>query len=136
MLTGDDLKSWATAILIFITIGVCATIVIQIVFHVVLSVSIAIKEQEQKGQCSSDEVNKSIKQEMVEDEMDKLINLKSQQISFTIAGFGFIAALFSLVLGYSPAAMLNIMFICFSLGSIIEGLMQIYYYRRGITNGR
>ena len=34
----DDLKFWATTILIFIGIGIAITIVIQIVFHILLSI--------------------------------------------------------------------------------------------------
>lgn len=134
MVDPDDIKYWATIILIFIGIGVVATIVIQIVFHILLSIAIAIKEQVQNGKCNDKEIEKTIKLEMVEDEMDKLIGLKSMRIGFVIAGIGFITALVSLVFNYSPMVMLNIIFISFSIGSMIEGITQLYYYRRGIKN--
>ena len=72
---------------------------------------------------------------MVEDEMDKLIGLKAMRISFAVVGIGFIAALVSLVLNYSPAVMLNIMFVSFGIGSMVEGITQLYFYRRGVRNG-
>lgn len=131
----DDLKFWASTILIFIGIGVVASIVIQIVFHILLSISIAIKKKIQDEKCDDKEIEKNIQAEMVEDEMDKLIELKSLRPAFLIAGIGFIAALVSLVLKYSPAVMLNILFISFCVGSLFEGFAQLYYYRRGLKNG-
>jgi len=127
-----DLKFWAGTMLIFIGIGVAAAIVIQIVFHILLSIAIAVKEKVQDENCDDKEIEKNIKMEMVEDEMDKLIELKAMRIGFFFAGIGFVAALVSLVLNYSPAVMLNILFISFSGGSLLEGFTQLYYYRKGI----
>ncbi|MHB1315766.1 MAG: hypothetical protein ACYCX2_09825 [Christensenellales bacterium] len=135
MAVPDELKFWATTILIFIGIGVVASIVIQIVFHILLSIAAAFKEQVRSGKCNDKEVEKAIELEMVEDEMDKLIGLKSMRIGFAIAGIGFIAALLSLVLNFSAAVMLNILFFSFGIGSMIEGITQLYFYRRGIKNG-
>ena len=131
----DGLKFWATTILIFIGIGVVASIVIQIVFHILLSISIAVKKKILNEKCEDKEIEKEIKAEMVEDEMDKLIELKSMRLAFIVAGIGFIAALVSLVLNYPPAVMLNILFISFGAGSLFDGFAQIYYYRRGLKNG-
>jgi hypothetical protein len=130
----DDLKFWAGTMLIFIGVGVAAAIVIQIVFHILLSIAIAVKEKARDEQCDDKEIEKTIGAEMVEDEMDKLIELKSMRVGFIIAGIGFVAALVSLVLNYSPAVMLNILFISFSAGSLIEGLAQLYFYRVGVRN--
>jgi hypothetical protein len=131
----DDLKFWATTMLIFIGIGIAAGIVIQIVFHVLLSVTIAVKEKVRDVNCDDKEIERSIAVEMVEDERDKLIDQKSMMVGFFIAGVGFVTGLISLVLNYSPMVMLNIMFISFSAGSILEGFVQLYFYRRGIAHG-
>lgn len=131
----DDLKFWAYTILIFIGIGIAASIVIQIVFHILLAISIAVKKKMQDEECEDKEIEKKIQVEMVEDEMDKLIKLKSMRIGFILAGIGFIAALVFLVLNYSAAVMLNILFISFCAGSLSEGFAQLYYYRRGLKNG-
>jgi hypothetical protein len=130
-----NLKFWAGVILIFIGIGIAATIVIQIVFHILISISLAVKKKIQDETIDEKEIEKSIDSEMVEDEMDKLINLKSNRIGFIFAGIGFVAALVSLVLNYSPVVMLNIMFISFSAGSLLEGFVQLYFYRKGIHHG-
>jgi len=134
-LPSGELKPWASTILIFIGIGVVLMIVIQIVFHILLSISVAVAKKINGESVEDEEVEKSIKLEMVEDEMDKLIDLKSNRVGFSFAGIGFVAALVSLVLNYSPVVMINILFISFSLGSIIEGFAQIYFYRKGIYHG-
>lgn len=131
----DDLKFWATTILIFIGIGVVSLIIILIVFHILLSVTIAVKEEIQNGEYDDKKIAKTLELDMVEDEMEKLIGLKAMRISFAVVGIGFIAALVSLVLNYSPAVMLNIMFFSFGIGSMIEGFTQLYFYRRGVRNG-
>ena len=131
----NDLKFWASSILIFIGIGVVASIVIQIVFHILLAISIAVKKKIQDEKCEDKEIEKNIQAEMVEDEMDKLIKLKSMRLSFVPAGIGFIAALVLLILNYSPAVMLNILFFSFCVGSLFEGFAQLYFYRRGLKNG-
>ncbi len=135
MMEITNMKAWAVQMLIFIGIGIVASIVIQIIFHILVSVSLAVKKTAQNSKCDSDEISKSIEVEMVEDEMDKLIQLKSMRISFAVAGIGFITALIWLVVNQSAALMLNILFVSFSLGSLLEGLTQIYYYKKGVRNG-
>ncbi len=130
-----DLKFWAVTILKFIGIGIAASIVIQIVFHILLSIGIAVTKKIQDENYDDKEIEKNINAEFVEDEMDKLIELKALRVGFFFAGIGFVAALLSLVLDYSPAVMLNILFISFSGGMLLEGGTQLYYYRKGIRNG-
>jgi len=132
----DDLKFWATTMLVFIGIGIVASIIIQIVFHILLSIGIAIKKQIREGKCDDQEIENSIKQEMVEDEMDKLIGLKSMRVGFAIAGIGFMASLISLLLDFAPAVMLNVIFLSFSVGAIVEGITQLFFYRRGVKIGK
>ena len=129
-----NLKFWATTMLIFIGIGIVAAIIIQIIFHILLSISVAVQKKIQDESFDGKDIEKSIKLEMVEDERDRLINLKSTQVGFIFAGIGFVAGLVSLVLGFSPAVMLNILFITFSTGSLLEGLAQLYFYRRGVQH--
>lgn len=135
LVSDGDLKFWAGAMLLFIAIGVVTTIIIQIVFHILLSVAIAIKEKAKDVNCDDKEIEKSIESEMVTDEMDKLIELKSNVVGFAVAGIGFVLALFLVYLDYSPVIMLNVMFASFSIGSLLEGFAQLYFYRRGVKNG-
>lgn len=131
----DDLKFWATTMLIFIGIGVVALIVILIAFHILLAIAAAIKEEMRNGKYDDKKIEKALELDMVEDEMDKLIGLKAMRISLAVAGAGFMAALVSLVLNCSPAVMLNIMFFSFGIGSMMEGVIQLHFYRKGIRNG-
>jgi hypothetical protein len=130
-----DLKFWAGTILIFVGIGIAVSIVIQIVFHILMSIAVAVGKKIRDEQCDDKEIEKSIGAEFVEDEMDRLIGMKSLQVSVGVAGVGFIAALVSLLLGYSAVVMLNILFLSFSGGSLLEGVAQLYFYHRGVVNG-
>ncbi len=127
-----DLKFWASTMLIFIGIGIVATIIIQIVFHILLSISVAINKTIKNESVDDKEIEKSIELEMVEDEMDNLIGLKSNQIGFICAGVGFVAGLVTLILNYPPMVMLNMVFVSFSAGSALEGAAKLYYYRKGV----
>lgn len=131
----DDLKFWAGTMLLFVIIGIIANIVIQIVFHILLSISIAVRDQVTTGKSDDKRIEKEIAAEMVEDEMDKLVELKSLRVGFVIAGAGFLTALVFAYLGYTVDIMMNILFFSFSAGSVIEGLSQIYFYRRGVSRG-
>ena len=131
----DDMKFWAGTMLMFIGIGIAANIVIQIVFHILLSVAIAVQANVKNGKCDDKEIENAISAEMVTDEMDNLIELKSMRIGFIVAGIGFIAALVSLILDYSFSVMINILFIAFSAGSLFEGFTQIFFYKKGVKNG-
>ena len=50
-----DLKFWGGTMLVFIGIGVAAAIVIQIIFHIGLSIAIAVKERE----CDDKKIEKN-----------------------------------------------------------------------------
>lgn len=130
-LTPGDLKPWATSMLIFIAVGIGVTIVIQIVFHILYSISLAVQTKIVNQQSDDKEIERAINREMVEDERDKQIELKSSRIGFFVAGAGFVAGLLALVLNYSPVVMLNILYLSFSAGSLLEGIGSLYYYRKG-----
>lgn len=124
----EDWKVWAGIILVFIGIGVGLTIVIQIVFRIVMAVSIAV----QKRECDGKEVEKTLGASLMEDEIDKLIELKSLRVCLAFIGAGFVAGLAALVLGLPPAAMLNILFFSWQLGSLAVGLVSLHYYKAGV----
>jgi hypothetical protein len=135
LIAPTDLKSWAVMILIFIGIGIAASIVIQIVYHILLSISVAVQKKIENESTDDALIEKSIQAQMVEDEMDKLIELKSMRVGFFLAGAGFIAALVSLALNYPAVVMLNILFLSFLASGLLEGMAQLYYYRRGVRHG-
>ena len=127
----DDLKCWAAAILILVGIGVASQIVIQIISHIVYSISIATKET-----CLNDkEIQRIVSSEMADDEMGKLINLKSAHIGYIIVGIGFVAALVVIALGHPAVYALHALLGSFIAGSIAEGCATVYLYERGVHNG-
>ncbi len=128
----DDLKSWAQVMLIFIGIGIAVAIVVQIVFHILFSIGIAVKESIKNGNCSDQTIEKNIEMEMVEDEMGKLIELKSMRVSYITVGVGFVASLFLLFFDYPVFIALNVLFVSFLTGGILDGFTQLYYYMRGV----
>ena len=66
-----DLHALSVIISIFIGIGIVTIILIQILFHILLSISIAIKNRE----ASSERIEKTLQNTMVEDEMGRFIDL-------------------------------------------------------------
>lgn len=118
----SDLRFWAATMLIFIGVAVVISVVIQIIFHTINAAVNEIKRQEQDHTT-------------IEDEMDKLIALKSARRSYILVSVGFVISLVAIVVHKSPIVMLNIIYVGFHLGSLFEGISQIYFYRRGIRNG-
>ena len=126
----DDLKSWAIAMLVFIGISVAAIIVIQILFHIAVTVGVAVKERAQDDKI----VERIVASTVAEDERDKLISLKSSRVTCIFAGIGFVFALMGLAFGISDIFALHILFGSFSVGSIVEGFVCIYFYEKGVRN--
>lgn len=128
----NNLKYWATTMLIFIGIGIVSTIITQVLYHIAFSIGLAMKERIKYPDLTDKEIELSIKSHMMTDEMDKLVELKSIRVGFIVAGLGFVLALILTINDYSAVVMMNTIFISFNLGSLFEGLMQLYYYKRGI----
>lgn len=128
----NDLQFWAKTILIFIGIGIIAMIILQIVFHILMAISGAIRQKMKNDDINEEEIERTMRVETSEDEMDKMIELKSNRFGYTIMGLGFMAGLIAIAFGASAVAMLNILFFSTWAGSFVEGLMQIRYYRRGV----
>ena len=130
----DDLKAWATAMLVSIGIGVAAVIVILILSHIAFAIGLAAKEHAQ-GRTPDENVEREMSSVMVEDEMDKLIAFKARRVGHWISGLGFVGALFALVFGMPVVGALHIPFGAAAVGSCMEGIMSIYFYERGVRNG-
>lgn len=131
----DDMQSWSTTVLVFIGIGIVAGIIIQIIFHILLSVAATVHEKNRHGTYHNKEIQKTIESDMVTDEMNQLIELKSMRINFIIVGIGFVTALISQILNYSSSIMIHIIFISFIIGSLAGEWTQLYFYRKGLNNG-
>ena len=131
----EDIQAWAKLMLVFVGIGVASQIVIQVIFHIALAIGIAVKEKAQ-GHEPDENVEKIMKSSMVEDERDKLINLKSSHIGYICAGSGFMIALFALAGGATFVIALHIIFGSCAAGTLIEGGAGICLHERGVRHGR
>ena len=127
-----DVSAWAVAMLIFIGISVVATIIIQILFHIAYSVGVAVKERAQGDK----EVERIIASESAEDEMDKIVGLKSSRVGYICAGIGVIATfVWFAFFGTSAVVALHILGGAMCLSSFVEGCASLFFYERGIGNG-
>ena len=128
----NDLQFWAKTILIFIGIGIVAMIILQIVFHILMAIGKAIHQKLRDNEVNEEEIGRTLRVETAEDEMDKMIEMKSNRFGYTIMGLGFMAGLIAIAFGATAVAMLNILFFATWTGNFVEALMQIRYYRRGV----
>lgn len=123
-----DLSSTAMMILKYIAYMVGLTVIIQIVFHVGLSVGIAVKNRE----AGEEVITKRVNAEFVEDERDRLMDLKGTKIGYAVAGAGLLLSIvlvaFEII---SAAQMLTLIYISYALGSMVEEAVVLYLYRRG-----
>ena len=127
----ENLKGWAVAILVLVGSGVASQIVIQVIFHIVYSASIAAKE----AGLNDEEIMRVVSSEMADDEMDKLINLKSAHIGYICVGIGFVTALVMIALGHPVIYALHALLGSFLTGSLAESCVTVYLYERGVHNG-
>ena len=132
-----DLKFWATAMLVTIGLGIAVMMVIQLILHIYLAISNEVKKEISKKISSGNKMMSCDDLEIIdkEDEMDKLIALKASKYSFGVIGFGFVASLVSLYYKMPPAVMLNINFVSLMIAFLIEGLLQLRFYRTGVYHG-
>jgi len=125
-----DMRLSAATMLVFIGIGVGVAIVTQIAFHIAMAIGIAIR----KPTAKDAEIESQITTETREDEMDKLIEGKAAQGGYAIVCMCILAALVSILLGAQGGLMLNILYLGLALGSLAEGAVKLYLYRKGVRN--
>ncbi|MBN1778545.1 MAG: hypothetical protein JW811_10560 [Clostridiales bacterium] len=123
--TLDDVKFFAVTMLTFIGIGIAVTIAVQVTFHILFSVSVAVHERGRDGK----ELEGAINAAMVEDERDKLIDLKSMRVTFIISSVGFVAGLILLALEHPVGLALNILFGAAGLGTVAQDVSKLIYYK-------
>ncbi|MEL6250835.1 MAG: hypothetical protein AAFR87_02390 [Bacteroidota bacterium] len=75
-------------------------------------------------------LNREMEKE-VSDERDKLFELKTNQLSFTMFGLGFLSSMLCLGLGTSPLLVLNLIVLSIFVGSMVGYVAKLYFYRRG-----
>lgn len=110
----NDFKFWGKTFLILIPVSIVANIIIMIIFNIVNKI------------LSNEDIP------AITDERDKLIELKSTQVSHWVFIFGFLFAMGSQAFGMQPYIMfITLMVSCFISSSAAE-VTKIYLYRRGL----
>ena len=127
----DDLKPWAVSLLVFIGMGIISQILIQIVFHIAFAIGIVVKGKA----VDKENIGRIFTSIGTEDEMNKLISLKSSRIGYICAGVGLLITLAALALGVSEVAALHILVGSFVVGSLAEGCASVRFHERGVHNG-
>jgi uncharacterized membrane protein len=109
-----DFKTWGVIFLIFIGVSIVSRIIIYIIFHILN----AIATRDEKVP--------------IEDERDKLINLKSTRNSFHAFSVGFMLLFVMLAFGMPIYGLFIFMVIFGVISEIIENSSRIYYHRKGV----
>jgi hypothetical protein len=128
--TFESLGSWAEFMLAFMGMAIVVMIAVNVVYHIAFSVRIAVKSQG----SDDEEVCRMVSASLVEDEMGKLIDLKSMRVGYACAGIGIVLTLAVLAYGNSPILALNIMFVSLFMGMIAEGLFACRMYTGGVRH--
>ena len=111
----NDFKFWGRSFLILIPIAIALQIVIQIIFAIAVHVM-------WKGEDI----------DPIDDERDKLIELKAIKISHYLFIGGFTMAMGSLALGMQPWVMFVVLISSGFIASLVNELLRLYYYRKGV----
>jgi hypothetical protein len=110
----NDFQFWGKAFLFMIPVAIVA----QIIIHIILAIIAKITTNEDL--------------DIIDDERDKLIELKSIKISHYIFLAGFMTAMIWLAIGAQPGLMFILLFSSGFFASIIGEIARLYYYRKGI----
>ena len=112
--TLNNLQFWGRSFLILIPVMIVAQIIIHIIFAIVNKI---VTNQEIPSKT---------------DEMGQLIELKSLRISRWVQSVFFILAMSALALNYELWVMFILLITSCFMSTIVESLVQIYYYRKGV----
>ena len=104
---------WATIIVLTILVNIVASILTQITFNVI---------QKMRG---------AEEDELMEDERDKLIDLKGTRAAFLVFGIGVFVSMASLVINMQVLVMFNLLIVAGLASQVVGDLSRLYFYRRG-----
>lgn len=110
----NDFRFWGKSFLILIPVAIVTQIIIQIIFAIYVHAT------------SKEEIDP------VEDERDKLIELKAIKISHYLFIVGFMLAMGSLALGSQPWIMFVVLISSGFIASVVNEIARLYFYRRGV----
>lgn len=107
-------RYWGSFVLILTVVSIVAHIVISIIFNIIFRMTTGEKEP------------------AFADELDKIIDLKANRISFFVFIIGFILAMGSLIV-YQPSHVMFMIFIASGfISDVIGNATKLYHYRKGV----
>lgn len=112
--SGTDISFWAKYILILVPVMIIPKIIIYIIFAIINKI------------MTGDKITD------MEDEMDKLIDLKASRNGSIVFMIGFMLAMVALVSGWSAHSMFIIILGSFMVSGISGEVSMFYYYRKGV----
>ncbi|MFD2611445.1 hypothetical protein [Paenibacillus gansuensis] len=112
--SAETFRFWGSFVLVLMLISIVAHIVISIIFNIIFRIT--TKEKEPK----------------FADELDKLIELKANRISFFVFIIGFLLAMGSLVIDRPSQAMFMILIASGFLSDLTGSVTKLYHYRKGV----
>ena len=105
---------------IIIVLAVVVTIFATILTHIVSAIIQAIKTGEENP-----------KVEDIEDERDRLIDLRGTKITYFFHSIGVLLSMLTFVLGQPPLVMFTLLILSGVVAQIIGDISRLYLYRRG-----
>ena len=105
---------------IVIALAVVVTIFATILTHIVLAIIHAIRTGEEKSNV-----------EDIEDERDKLIDLRGTRVTYFVASIGSFLSMMTFVLGQPPLVMFTLLIFFGVLAQILGDVLRLVLYRRG-----
>jgi len=112
--SAETLRYWGSFVLILVLVSIVANIVIHIIFSIVFRMTTNEKEP------------------AFQDELDKLIDLKSMRNSFFVFMVGFILAMAALTVELPPETMFIVLIASGFLSEVVGSVTKLYHYRRGV----
>jgi hypothetical protein len=111
----NDFKFWGTSFIILIPVAIGIQIIIQIIFAIITHI-----------------LNKGEEIDPIDDERDKLIELKAIKVSHYLFILGFVLAMGALAMGMQPWVMFVVLISSGFTASMVNEILRLYYYRKGV----
>lgn len=130
----SNVKYWANTMLYYVIVMVISIIVVLIVLNILSAIFGTVRNEVNKKQ-NKEEIDIDEMFDDTEDEMDKLIAMKASQVSYAVVGVGFVWGLITIYMDMPFGVMLCIQFTSFVLANIVESIIKLYFYKRGVIHG-
>ena len=105
---------------IIVVLAIIATIVLTILAHIGSAVVQVIRTGDENPKI-----------EDIQDERDKLIDLRGTQITYVASSLGVLAAMLTFVFGQPPLVMFTLLIFSGLLAQVIGDISRLVLYRRG-----